>query len=107
MKPKFEIIWGRKLHEIVETLDISRCQEICLIDAKQVTSVPTTKYAVAFPTNGICSGIKYIYPDGLKFYRYRLNGKEISLPTDTIEHFWKELYTLINNEYTRWLLETL
>ena len=105
MKPKFEIIWGR--WQAAELLDIDRCQEIRLIDAKHVSSNPTIKYAVAFPTTGVSSGIKYIYPDGLKIYRYRLNGKEISLPTDTIEHFWKELYALANNEYTRWLLDTL
>lgn len=106
MKPKFEIIWGR-CGETAETLDIDRCQEIRLIDAKLVTSNPTFKYAIAFPSTGFSTGIRYIYPDGLKNCRYYLNGKEISLPTDTIEHFWKELYALANNEYTRWLLDTL
>ena len=105
MTPTFEILWETKYFTQVTAVNVSRCHEIQLIDANTVCSRPDFKHAVVLPIAG--NGHVYFYPDDLTRYTYRLNENEIELPSDNIEHFYTELYTILHKEYIDGVLEEL
>lgn len=101
MIPKFEIIQERPLFtrkESTVSINVSEYTEIKLINN------PKFKYVISFPLFG---GKTFFYPYEIRNLKCYLNEKEVKFPTDTIEHFYIELYKLIHNEYIKSLLEEL
>lgn len=101
MMPEFKIIQERPLFtrkESTVSINVSEYTEIKLINN------PKFKYVISFPVIG---GTTFFYPYEIRNLKFYLNEKEVWFPTDTIEHFYIELYKLIHNEYIKSLLDEL
>ena len=102
--PSFKTVEENNILRHIEKIDVSRYTEIKLVNAREVSSNPNIKYALTLPLFG---GYTYLYPDEISNRKYYLNEKEIKLPTDSIEHFYTELYKTLHKEYIDSLLEEL
>ena len=100
----FKTVQENNILRHTEKIDVSRYTEIKLIDAREVSSNPNIKYAIAMPVFG---GLIYHYPDEISNLKFYLNGKEIKLPTDSIERLYVELYKLLHTEYIKALVDEL
>ena len=103
MIPSFEIC-SKIILSSIRTVDVSKYMSIQLINAKEVHSCPNFEHAIQIP---MYNGYTFFYPHDLKHHIYVLNGHNIELPTDTIEHFYAALYKTLHDEYTKAILEEL
>lgn len=100
----FKTIRENNIIRHIDKINVSEYTKIKLINAREVSSNPNFKYAIALPLFG---GLIYLYPDEINDRKYYLNEKEIKLPTDSIEHLYVELYKLLHMEYLKALVDEL
>lgn len=102
--PSFKTLRKNNILIHTEKIDVSRYTEIKLVNAREVSSNPNIKYAIALSVFG---GLVYLYPNEISNLKFYLNGNEIKLPTDSIERLYVELYKLLHMEYLKALVDEL
>lgn len=102
--PCFKTIRENNIIRHIDKINVSEYTKIKLINAREVSSNPNFKYAIALPLFG---GLIYLYPNEISNRKYYLNEKEIKLPTDSIERLYVELYKLLHTEYLKALVDEL
>ena len=74
--PCFKTIRENNIIRHIDKINVSEYRKIKLINAREVSSNPNFKYAIALPLFG---GLIYLYPNEISNRKYYLNEKETNV----------------------------